>query len=66
MAGDEELIHGVPASFWNESKVTKVLVFDIFMIIIIVLAIGLRLYARYFARIALWWDDYLALASIVS
>lgn len=52
---------------WAEdSRTISILVTSSIFIALTIVAISLRFYSRWTASIKLWWDDWLALASIVS
>lgn len=59
-----ELINGLPAQVWNDSQVSDLIAACTFLIILTVLTIGLRFYARLSSRTPLWWDDWFALATV--
>jgi hypothetical protein len=61
-----ELINGLPAEYWNESRVNILIGASIFLIVITVITIVARFYARISSRTPLWWDDWFALATVVS
>jgi hypothetical protein len=63
---DTELINGVPADYWNASKVNILIGGSTFLIILTVFTIALRFYARISSHAPLWWDDWFALATVVS
>lgn len=63
---ENELIHGVPAHIWNATKVPDIIGTCVFYIVLVTVAITLRLYARITSRAVLWWDDWFALATVVS
>jgi hypothetical protein len=63
---DTELINGFPADYWNASKVHILIAGSIFLIVLTVFTIALRFYARISSRAPLWWDDWFALATVVS
>lgn len=54
-----------PGGHYNERQRELVGV-AIFGLIISTLAVGLRITARRRLRVALWWDDYLAIFALVS
>jgi hypothetical protein len=64
--GDTELINGVPADFWNETKVPVLIGSCVFLIALTVITIGLRFFARLYSHTPLRWDDWFALATVVS
>ncbi|CAI6341040.1 unnamed protein product [Periconia digitata] len=59
-----ELINGLPAEYWNESRVDVLIGASTFLIILTVVTIVLRFYARISSRAPLWWDDWFALATV--
>jgi hypothetical protein len=54
---DTELIHGIPADYWNASKVHILIACSVFLIVFTIFTISLRFYARISSRAPLWWDD---------
>ncbi|KAF2177433.1 hypothetical protein K469DRAFT_357641 [Zopfia rhizophila CBS 207.26] len=57
-------IGGMPHEFWTGSRVSVLIGAQSLFIFLTIISILLRFYARVFSRSHLWWDDWLALATV--
>jgi hypothetical protein len=65
MAFNETVPAGVDPDYYYESEAAIVCGVNAFFIFLILLTIVLRIYARHTAKQKLWYDDWLAIVSVV-